>query len=79
MQTDLISRGRSVSDLKANLVLTTKSRHNVFTGEMLRRLHQILESLLIKWECKLIEFNREENHIHLLFQYHPNIYFKQIS
>ena len=73
MQPDLISRGRSVSDLKAHLVLTTKYRRNVFTGEMLRRLHEILESLLIKWECKLVEFNGEENHIHLLFQYHPNI------
>ncbi|MGK7926414.1 MAG: IS200/IS605 family transposase [Spirulina sp.] len=73
MQTDFISRGRSVSDLKVHLVLTTKYRRNVFTGEMLCRLHKILESLLIKWECKLIEFNGEENHIHLLFQYHPNI------
>ncbi|MGK7929521.1 MAG: IS200/IS605 family transposase [Spirulina sp.] len=73
MQTDFISRGRSVSDLKAHLVLTTKYRRNVFTGEMLHRLHEILESLLIKWECKLVEFNGEENHIHLLFQYHPNI------
>ncbi len=73
MQPDFISRGRSVSDLKAHLVLTTKYRRNIFTGEMLRRLHEILESLLIKWECKLVEFNGEENHIHFLFQYHPNI------
>ncbi|MDJ1177362.1 IS200/IS605 family transposase [Roseofilum sp. BLCC_M91] len=73
MQTDFISRGRSVSDLKAHLVLTTKYKRNVFTGEMLHRLHEILEVLLVKWECKLIEFNGEENHIHLLFQYHPNV------
>lgn len=26
-----------------------------------------------KWECKVIEFNGEENHVHLLFQYHPGV------
>jgi putative transposase len=26
-----------------------------------------------QWECSLIEFNGEEDHVHLLFQYHPNI------
>lgn len=73
MQKDFVSKGRSVSDLKAHLVLTTKYRLHVFTGEMLKRLHFILEELLTKWECKLVEFNGEENHVHILFQYHPNI------
>ncbi len=40
---------------------------------MLDRTHEILEDLLNKWECKIVEFNGEENHIHLLFQYHPGI------
>ncbi len=40
---------------------------------MLTRLNEILEELLMKWECKLIEFNGEENHVHILFQYHPNV------
>ena len=40
---------------------------------MLNRLHYILEELLHKWDCKLIEFNGEDNHVHLLFQYHPDI------
>jgi putative transposase len=26
-----------------------------------------------KWDCKLIEFNGEEDHIHLLFQYYPQM------
>jgi len=73
MRTDFISRGRSVSDLKAHLVLTTKYRRKLFTKAMLDRTHEILEDLLSKWECKIVEFNGEENHIHLLFQYHPGI------
>jgi putative transposase len=42
MKPDFISHGRSVSNLKAHLVLTTKYRRKVFTGEMLERLQEIL-------------------------------------
>lgn len=73
MKNDFVSKGRSVSDLKAHLVLTTKYRRDVFTKAMLDRLHEIFEDLLVKWDCKLIEFNGEGNHIHLLFQYLPQL------
>lgn len=73
MKNDFVSKGRSVSDLKAHLVLTTKYRRKVFTGEMLSRLHEVLEDLLNKWDCKLVEFNGEADHVHVLFQYHPDI------
>jgi putative transposase len=73
MKNDFVSKGRSVSDLKAHLVLTTKYRRNVFTKPMLDRMHDIFEDLLGKWECKLVEFNGEENHVQLLFQYLPQM------
>ncbi len=73
MNKDFISRGRSVTDLKAHLVLTTKYRRKVFTRQMMERLHEIFEDLLDKWDCKIVEFNGEADHIHLLFQYHPEI------
>jgi len=73
MKNDFVSKGRSVSDLKVHLVLTTKYRRKVFTGEMLNRLHEVFLDLLGKWDCKLVEFNGEEDHVHLLFQYHPDI------
>ncbi len=38
MNKDFVSSGRSVSDLKAHLVLTSKYRKDVFTGEMIERL-----------------------------------------
>lgn len=56
----LASIGSSVSDLKVHLVLTTKYRREVFTGEMLKRLHKVFLDLLFKWDCKLVEFNGEE-------------------
>lgn len=73
MRKDFVSSGRAVSDMKAHLVLTTKYRRNVLTAAMLTRLGEIMNDLCEKWNCKLIEFNGEENHIHLLFQYLPQM------
>lgn len=73
MKNDFISKGRSISDLKVHLLLTSKYRKPVFTKEMIKRLHEIFETLLDKWDCKLVEFNGEGNHVHLLFQYYPEV------
>ena len=73
MKDDFVSKGRSVSDLKTHLVLTTKYRRKAITGELLARLHVLIEELLLKWDCKLIEFNGESDHVHILFQYHPDL------
>jgi putative transposase len=73
MKNDFVSSGRAVSDMKAHLVLTTKYRRKAFTVEMLNRLHEFLSDLCQKWNCKLIEFNGEADHIHLLFQYYPQM------
>lgn len=40
---------------------------------MLKRLREILEDTLSKWECGLIEFNGEQDHVHLLFAATPVI------
>ena len=73
MKKDFVSRGRSVSDLKVHLLLTTKYRRKVLSAAMIDRLHEVFESLLEKWDCKIVEFNAETDHAHLLFQYHPEI------
>lgn len=73
MKDDFVSGGRSVSDMKAHLVLTTKYRRNVLTGVMLERLGEIVGDLCQKWNCKVVEFNGEANHVHLLFQYLPQM------
>jgi Transposase and inactivated derivatives len=73
MKDDFVSSARSVSDIKAHLVLCTKYRRKEFNTEMLARLKEIFADLSEKWSCKLIEFNGEEDHIHLLFQYYPQM------
>jgi putative transposase len=71
MSKDFICRARGVSDLKAHLVLTTKYRRKMLTDPMLTRLESILKDLMEKWEGRLIEFNGEADHVHILIQYNP--------
>ena len=73
MKDDFVSSARSVSDMKAHLLLTTKYRRKVLTGAMISRLKDVVIDLCGKWDCKVIEFNGEDNHIHLLFQYYPQM------
>jgi putative transposase len=73
MKEDYITRARGVSDLKAHLVLTPKYRKKVFNKEMLDYCGQIISELMEKWDCRLIEFNGEADHVHILFQYKPQI------
>ncbi len=73
MKDDFVSSSRSVSDLKAHLVLTTKYRRKVFTEEMLQSLADIVSDLCEQWDCKLIEVNGEADHLHILFQYYPQL------
>jgi putative transposase len=50
-------------------VLVTKYGRKAFTNEMLARLASILKELLSKWDCEVIEFNGESDHIYVLFRY----------
>ena len=78
---ELISSARSVSELKAHLVLVPKYRRKLFNKPMIIRLEEIIKQLLKKWGCKCIEINGEKelltaalrSHIHLLFQYTPQV------
>ena len=48
MKDDFVASGRSVSDMKAHLVLTTKYRRKVLDSEMLVRLTEIVSNLCDK-------------------------------
>lgn len=59
--------------LQYHLVLVTKYRRKVISPAMMKRLREIFEDTLGKWECGLIEFNGEQDHVHLLFAATPVI------
>jgi REP-associated tyrosine transposase len=68
---ELSSLHHCVFSLNYHLVLVTKYRRKAITKEMLTRLNEIFDETLNKWDCKLIEFNGEEDHVHLLLQTPP--------
>src|SRR5262245_26014277 len=69
---ELSSLHHCVFSLTYHLVLTTKYRRKVITNEMLTRLRKIFDETLEKWDCQLIEFNGEVDHVHLLLNATPN-------
>ena len=64
---------RSVYKLTAHIVLVTKYRKKAISEKVLLRLKEIFADTLIKWECNLVEFNGESDHVHLLIDYKPDI------
>jgi putative transposase len=66
-------RSRGVSRLYAHLVLTPKYRRKVITQLMLNRLKEIVADLCQKWQCELLEFGGEPDHIHIVFRYFPQM------
>jgi len=64
---------RSVYKLTAYVVLVTKYRKKAISEEVLIRLKEIFTDTLIKWECQIVEFNGESDHVHLLIDYKPDI------
>lgn len=51
----------------------TKYRRKAITADILSRLEVIFQETLGKWECQLVEFNGEPDHVHLLVRYKPEI------
>lgn len=70
---DYKPRSRGVSRLYAHLVLTPKYRRRVITQAMLDRLKEIVADLCQKWQCELMEFGGEPDHIHVVFRFFPQI------
>ncbi|WP_367433885.1 IS200/IS605 family transposase [Streptomyces celluloflavus] len=69
-----VRRGRHiVHHLHAHLVFVTRYRRTVFSNEMLTRCEEIMRKVCEDFEVELIEFNGEEDHVHLLVHYPPKI------
>ncbi|NEN99265.1 MAG: IS200/IS605 family transposase [Moorea sp. SIO3I7] len=43
------------------------------SDQILIRLRQICSDTCVKWECNLVEFNGESDHIHLIIDLNPRI------
>lgn len=59
--------------MHVHLVFVTKYRRNVFTKEILDDLHRIFARVCADFEAQLIEFDGEDDHVHLLVNYPPKV------
>jgi putative transposase len=59
--------------LHAHLVFVTKYRHKVFTDLHLKRMEEIMRAVCADFETELVEFNGENNHVHLLVNFLPKV------
>ncbi|MFD7845325.1 IS200/IS605 family transposase [Nocardia sp. NPDC059764] len=67
-------RGRSVvSALNVHLVFVTKYRRGVLDDAMLTTCEQVMRGVCTDFEAELIEFNGEDDHVHLLIEYPPKV------
>ena len=62
-----------VYNLNYHLVLVTKYRRKCIDLRILERLEEIFCKLCKKWNCILLEFNGEPDHIHMLIQFNPKV------
>ncbi|WP_330309557.1 MULTISPECIES: IS200/IS605 family transposase [unclassified Streptomyces] len=51
----------------------TKFRHKVFIHAHLTRMEEIMRSVCADFECELVEFNGDDNHVHLLVNFPPKV------
>lgn len=69
-----IRHGRHcIFNMHVHLVFVTKFRRDVFTKAILDDLNLIFESVCNDFEAKLVEFDGEDDHVHLLIEYPPKV------
>ncbi len=64
---------RSFYTLTAHIVFVTKYRKKVINKSIHERLGTIFSETCSKWETTLLEFHGEDDYIHLLVRYHPQL------
>ena len=59
--------------MHVHLVFVTKYRRGVFTKEILDDLRSLFSGVCNDFEAELVEFDGEDDHVHLLVNYHPKV------
>lgn len=67
---------KATFNLTVHLVFVTKYRRKILTKQMLDSLEIYFTSILSRWDCKMLEYNGESDHVHLLVSIKPD---KRIS
>src|SRR6202050_4767228 len=69
-----IRHGRHcVFKMHVHFVFVTKYRRGVFTNEIRSDLRSIFKEVCDDFEAELVEFDGEDDHVHLLVNYPPKV------
>lgn len=69
----------AIYELYVHLVFTPKYRKKIFSNVMLNRLEEIMREKCLEMGAKLIEFNGESDHIHLLVNFPSKLSIAEIA
>ena len=59
--------------MHVHLVFVTKYRRGVFTKEVIEDLREVFKSVCADFEAEMVEFDGEDDHVHLLVNYPPKV------
>ena len=69
-----IRKGRHcVFDMHVHLVFVTKYRKDIFNANILQSLKAIFQKVCAANSTELVEFDGEQDHVHLLLHYPPKM------
>lgn len=68
----LENNNHSVFALNYHLVLVVKYRRKVISDNVSLRLRDIFEYIQPSYNIKVVEWNHDTDHVHVLFSAHPN-------
>jgi putative transposase len=71
MENNSKSSSHAVFNIKLHIVFVTKYRRKTLAPELLEYLETAFTEILDAWHCKLVEFDGEPDHVHLLIDIHP--------
>ena len=71
MENNNRSSSHAVFNIKLHIVFVTKYRRKTLSPEVLAYLKEAFSDCLVAWNCKLLEFGGEPDHVHLLIDIHP--------
>lgn len=71
MENNNQSKSHAVFNIKLHIVFVTKYRRRTLTPEVLDYLKEAFSDCLTAWNCKLVEYGGEPDHVHLLIDIHP--------
>lgn len=79
MSTSLRRERHSVTSLLIHLICITKYRRKVLTADGLKVIEESFNTVAKSLCCRVIEFNGESDHVHVLIEYPPKLSVSKIA